>query len=420
MKHVFLFVGLIICIGNAQGQWQLSGFQGSDISCVAQHPQDTNVILVGTLDSLFESTDGGGSWSFLVHFNGLPINHLVYDPLYYDTVYALLGNGSFSDGIYRSTDGGYNWSVLEWMLYPEDMAITNTNPLRIMIVGCDGPGIFKTEDDGNTWISWNTGLADSHVYAAGYSWRPDSQCMFLAGTAQGLFYRLADSSWVQASGIAVNVGVSSICYSASTNLGFATVGSGSWSDGMYVSTDNGYTWQVGDYWIYASDIAMNPLWQNYPYDTCGVFAGDSGLGVKYSSDCGATWTEVNSGLGNLFVNSLSFHPQDSTQLYAATQGGLYRYQYGPGIVENKIEACKSPGIRMPTVVRVGMPIPFERSSQDPIPCWVRIYDAAGRFERTELLESASNILTPIEQCGVYFLKVIEGTKQHSLKIIVVD
>ena len=422
MKIVFLVISISICIGSAQGQWQPVGFAARNVTCIAQHPQDTSIILTAMMDSLFESTDGGNSWSFLTHFNGLPINCVMYDPAYYDTVYALLGFGSFSDGIYRSTDGGYNWAVLEWLYWPLDMAITHTSPTRIMLVGCDGPGVYKTEDNGGSWIIWNDGLADSHVFAVDYCAPFDTTPIFFVGTSQGAFFRSLNV-WTQASGIPVDLKVSSVDHARDTNLGFAAVGCGSWSDGIYRSTDFGENWQVVDWWIYPSCVVLNPVWQNYPNDTCGVFAGDSGLGVKYTDDCGTTWQQVNSGLSDLYINMLSYHPQDSMRLFAATQGGLYRYQYGPGIVENSVDECNALNIRVPTIWRVGMHIPFESSVHDQanvLPYWIRIYDATGRLERAELLDRTSTMLMPIEQSGVYFLRVVGQTKQYGKKIIVID
>ena|GEM_PF-1980222 len=424
MKNVTLFIGLLVCIGSAQGQWQLAGFAGRNVACVAQHPQDTSVVLTAVADSLFQSTNGGNSWSFLRHFSGLPVNYVMYDSTYYDTVYALLGNGSYSDGIYRSTDGGYNWAVLEWMLCPRDMLVFYS----LILVGCDGPGVFKSEDYGNTWIVWNAGLADSHVHAVDYcspfgDSLADSLMFFFAGTSEGLFYRQFDS-WIQAGGIAENVRVTSIDYAKSSYLGFATVGSGSWSDGIYRSTDYGQNWQVVNWWIYTSCVTMNPLWQSYPpNDTCGMFAGDSGLGVKYSSDCGTTWQDVNSGLGNMYVNSLSYHPQDSMRLFAATQGGLYRYQYGPGVVENTMQELNVPGLYIPAVIRSGMAIPIACSSlrdDSGSACWVRIFDVMGCLHRVQLLDHTPTLLTPIRQSGVYFVVVNNGIDKCRQKIIVID
>lgn len=422
MKKVFLVLGLLICIGSAQGQWQPAGFLGSNVSCIAQHPQDTCIMLVAVVDSLFQSTDGGYSWSFLTHFNGLPVNCMMYDPIYFDTVYALLGNGSFSDGIYRSTDGGYTWAVLEWFLCPRDMTITNTSPSRMMLVGCDGLGVFKTEDDGNTWDAWNAGLIDLHVHTLDYCAPFDAVPIFYTGTSQGLFFRSLNT-WTQANGIAVNVRVSSIAHAEDSNLGFATVGCGSWSDGIYRSTDFGQTWQVVDWWIYSSCVVMNPAWQYYPNDTFGIFVGDSGLGVKYSSDCGTSWQEVNSGLGNLFVNMLSFHPQDSMHLFAATQEGLYRYQCSPGVTEDRVDELNISAVRVPTVQRAGVPITLAYSVLDnaiALPFWVRIYDATGRLKSIETLNPGSSVLTPIHESGVYFLTITDQGRLHKEKIIIVD
>jgi hypothetical protein len=420
MKRVYFVLGLLMCIASAQGQWQQVGFLGRDVECMAHHPQDTSIMLAGIVDSIFHSTDGGSSWAFICHFNGLPINCLMYDPTYYDTVYALLGDGTYSDGIYRSTDGGNNWDVLEWLYRPRDMALTR--PGRIMLVGCYGPGVFKSEDEGNTWILWNDALVDSHVHTVDYCWAPGSTLVGLAGTSQGLFYRLYTAPWVQAGGIPVNLRVSSIDHSRNMQLGFASVTGGSWSDGVYRTTDNGYTWQVVDWWIYSSAVVMNPLWQDYPNDTCGIFAGDSGLGVKYSDDCGTNWQEVNSGLGNLYINALSYHPQDSMLLFAATQDGLYRYEYGPGVAENRIDDPNVSAFRVSTVHRVGRPIALISSMTGTkgLSLLVTVYDASGRLERTEILGPRSSALAPIHESGVYFLTVAARGVRQKEKIIVID
>lgn len=421
MKKVFIVVGLLICIGSAQGQWQQVGFAGRNVDCIAHHPQDTSTILVGVLDSLFHSTDGGYTWSLINHFNGLPINCLMYDPSFHDTVYALLGNGSYSDGIYCSTDGGYNWDVVEWLLCPSCMTIPG-EPADLMLVGCDSSGIFKTEDGGSTWTSWNDGLTDTNIYSLSYCNPDDSFPIFYAGTAHGLFYKSLNG-WVQANGIPVDLPVSSISYHPYHEIGFAAVTGGSWSDGIYRSVDYGNNWQVVDWWIYSSYVVLNPLWQYYPDDTCGIFSGDSGLGIKVSSDCGNTWQEVNNGLGNLYVNMLSYHPQDSMRLFAATQGGLYRYLYSPGVTANTVDNVDISALLVPTVHHAGLPITLISAmpdNADLLPVRVSIYDACGRLQRTEILEPGSSTLTPIHECGVYFLTLVTPGVLQREKIVVID
>lgn len=414
MRKVTLVFLLLLGLAFAEGEWELVGFENSNVTCIAQHPQDTSVVLAALADSLFQSTDGGDSWSFLVHFNGLPINRVMYDPTFCDTVYALIGNGSYSDGIYRSTNGGNAWSVLEWFLFPRCMVIPSLPPF-FMLVGCDSTGIFKTEDGGSTWLPWNNGLTDFHIYSLAFCNPFDSFPIFYAGTTHGLFYK-SWNGWIQAIGIPTDLRVSSISYHSTQQIGFAAVTGGSWSDGIYRSTDYGQSWQVVDWWIYPSCVALNPLWQYYPSDTCGVFAGDSGLGVKYSSDCGNTWQEVNSGLANLYVNALSFHPQDSMRLFAATQGGLYRYGYQPGIVEHvAFDADKGFSISK-KILRANEPVPVRIDGQ----CVIEIFDATGRAVRREWLGEEATHISPIQHTGVYYVLLSNARNSCREKIIIIE
>ncbi len=51
-----------------------------------------------------------------------------------------------------------------------------------------------------------------------------------------------------------------------------------------------------------------------------LFAGTNGSGIYLSADNGATWTESNTGLGNLVVNALAV---SGTNILAGTSGGLF-------------------------------------------------------------------------------------------------
>ncbi|MCK4673361.1 hypothetical protein KAT67_05195, partial [candidate division WOR-3 bacterium] len=114
MGKLISVIAALLCFVSAQTNWELVGFENENVKCIAQHPQDTSIMLISIADSIYRSADGGYSWSFVAGFWGLPVNCLTFDPLYGDTVFALIGNGSYSDGIYRSTDAGNTWAVLEW------------------------------------------------------------------------------------------------------------------------------------------------------------------------------------------------------------------------------------------------------------------------------------------------------------------
>jgi hypothetical protein len=111
------------------------------------------------------------------------------------------------------------------------------------------------------------------------------------------------------------------------------------------------------------------------------------------------------------------------RLFAATQGGLYRYQYGPGVVESEVDELDFFSIKVQTMLHAGVPISLECLVPDAagvFPYCVRIYDAAGRLERAVFLDNTLVVLTPIRGRGVYFLTVNYHNKLHKKKIIVVD
>ncbi len=417
MKEVVFSVVLLLCLSSAQGYWELIGFENDNVSCIAQHPQDTTIMLVSIADSIYRSSDGGHTWPHVVGFSLLPINCLAFDAVYGDTVYALIGNGSYSDGIYRSTDAGITWSVLEWFIVPLSMTIPDY-PSGLIVVGCDSAGIFKSEDGGDSWEAWNDGLTDFHIEALDYCNPFDSLPIFFAGTAHGLFFwSLGLDEWSQANGIPTYLRVSSVAYNKINEFGFATVTGGSWSDGIYRSTDFGINWQVVNWWIYPSCVAMNPQWWS-PSDTLSVFAGDSGLGVQRSTDCGTNWHETNTGLDNLYINSLSYHYQDTLRLFCSTQEGLYRYVYETPVAE-KITHVRGNSLEIhANFVRAGEPIPIKSNTK--VSCELTIVDAAGRRVRTDRVAENTTFLKPLEKSGIYFI-ISSGEKYYCRKkLIVVD
>ncbi len=412
-----LVLATFVCLASAQGHWKLVDFETRNVQCVTQHPQDTSIMLVSTADSIYRSSDGGDSWTFVAHFWGLPVNCLTL--WFGDTSYALVGRGSYSDGIYRSTDSGLTWNVRGWFLIPLSMCIPSY-PSPFMLVGCESLGVFMSEDNCTSWELWNEGLDDLHIYALDYCMPFDSFPVFFAGTAQGLFYREWDE-WTQASGIPTNVRVSSISHHKIGELGFATVTGDSWSDGIYRSTDFGQNWQVVDWWVYPSCVVMNPQWWALE-DTLSIFAGDSGLGIKRSTDCGATWYEVNTGLGNLNVNALSYHFLDTTRLFCATQGGLYRYMDETGVHERITPASGFTIEVLSTIVRAGEPI-LIRCCAGAVSGDVReltIFDSVGRKIRTDKVTGNISALEPLKRSGIYFVVSSNGEEYCKRKLVVID
>jgi len=411
-KLLFL-LGIFISLGFTQGHWQLIGFANQNVRCIAQHPADRSIMLISIADTIYRTNDTGHTWQPVANFNGLPVNNITYHPFHCDTVFALVGAGSFSDALYRSSDTGNTWEIVDRFVYPFSMTICSFP--YIILLGTIGDGIYKSEDGANTWEAMNTGLGDSSIYTLDYSYPFDTFPVFLAGTSRGLFY-WSNNRWNQANGIAINARVTSISYGAYSDTGFAAVGSGSFSDGIYRSTNFGWTWLMVDNWIYSSSVLSNPR------NESSVFAGDSGDGIKHSTDWGTNWSYMNQGLGNLFINCLSIHPVDTLLLFAGTQGGLYRYLFAPGIEEEKSNALNKK-ILFPTIISADEPIIIRWDGAQAFlsnRVKLKIYDVSGRLiEYKDLANPSKQIsISPLKKSGVYFLVLSAGGVEYKDKLII--
>jgi len=408
---------LLAGVAFAQGEWELVGFSGCRVNCIAQHPADTAVMYISIDDTVYRSTDGGETWIYAVSFY-LPVNDLQFHPVDHNMICALVGGGSWSDGIYCSTDAGYSWDVLFYIYKPLTLTIPEDSG-SLWLVGCDTFGVYKSTDAGLTWTSWNEGLINVHINSLCHTWRDDT-LIVLAGTAQGLFYR-SSGSWSLADGISDMLPVVSIIHHRTGAYGYAAVGNGSYSDGIYQTADFGETWQVAEWWVFPSCVAMSEMW-DFPRDSCTVLAGDSGLGVKRSMDYGGTWYAMNAGLDNLFINDLSYHRQTPIRLFAGTDDGLYRFNYESSCAEQAVEQLPVRLMVNPSIVRSGHPIRIAVlpvTKNGVLPESVSIYDVCGRLLSTVPLRDGACEISLDRLCGTFVVQVSGMPTCLSQKIVVV-
>lgn len=112
---------------GAPGTWSLMGnsqagqtlFDHLGISSIAVHPTDQQIAYVTTSNGLYQTTNGGQTWT--VVGGGLPTSG-VYDVIYarfdpsgntiFVTVEGNSGSSANLNGVYRSTNGGSSWTLL--------------------------------------------------------------------------------------------------------------------------------------------------------------------------------------------------------------------------------------------------------------------------------------------------------------------
>jgi photosystem II stability/assembly factor-like uncharacterized protein len=96
-----------------------------------------------------------------------------------------------------------------------------------------------------------------------------------------------------------------------------TLYAGTYGGGVFKSTDGGATWSAVNTGLTNKSVwalAIDPTAPNT------LYAGTYG-GVFKSTNGGASWSAVNSGLTNTAVFALAIDPTDSNTLYAGTYGG---------------------------------------------------------------------------------------------------
>ena len=415
-NHLFVGTSNLLLKSNDRGlSWEsLSDtFHRSDIKGLAIHPNNPNIIYVriglytfsdcSDVDNddpdyeesvskycpgIYKSTDGGESWKLLEEVTGDPSEGGVYINEYNDSeIYSVFGRETFV-----SKDAGISSDVFldtkEHPIIPDvgvEIITFGENESEVFMAGLQG--VYRTYDNGKTWIETNTGFVGSEVV---------DLVTALDGTMYATTYNLGifkstdgGKNWVFASfGIKNWYGMQLATHPEDADTVFTTTNGGvykstnageSWkliggSDlcddedaggnchyhgivvekeapfkvlvgsggdqyskegvGLTGSEDNGESWRNSDDGfvrdVHVSKLIIDPNNNNVFYATTQGETeytdkvGD-GAGVFKSTDRGNNWTQINNGLNSLETNVLAIDPNDSEVLYLGTDDdGIYK------------------------------------------------------------------------------------------------
>ena len=299
MKSTYISIAVLISIlllsSNIKAQWVDTGcpFGGYVFAIAVDEPR----IFIGTdQGGVYRSTDNGANWSQANNgLTWLGIKALAFSG---STLFA----GTSIAGIFRSTDYGTNWTEVNSGLsvsFMNTLAVSGSNIYAGARLAVAGGGVFLSTNNGDNWTY--IGLTDYEVYSLAIIGNN-----LFAGTDGGVFLSTNNGgNWT-----AVNSGLTEddiYALTVSNNNLYAGT-----SAGVFFSSDNGASW---------TDISSATLSDKTVHSIAvhqvNIIAGTGGYGIYVSTNNGTTWEESDDGLPTSFaeIHALSI---SSTTLYAGT------------------------------------------------------------------------------------------------------
>jgi photosystem II stability/assembly factor-like uncharacterized protein len=319
--------GLFISSDGGANWTSQQEMRGQSIRALAQAPSDPKVLVAGTLEGVFRSTDSGAHWQRISPSDSAEIHEiesLAVDPSDPNIIYA--GTWHLA---WKTVDAGKNWtSIKQGIIEDSDVfsiLIDPKQPLVVYLSACSG--IYKSLDAGDKFIGGvginkTQGLPSTARRTRVLMQDPNHLDTVFAGTTEGL-YRTYDAGkyWMQTTGADVIVNDVYVDPANSQHVLLATD-----RQGVLASEDGGDSFLPSNNGFSARQITA------YSGDTqhaATVYVGvvnDKESGGVFVSHTGGTqgWSQLSGGLDGHDVFSLVQAP-DGTVL-AGTEHGIYRLQ----------------------------------------------------------------------------------------------
>jgi photosystem II stability/assembly factor-like uncharacterized protein len=334
--HVFLgtSTGTIFHSVDAGRHWVRFAHVGAGTSYVVDHiivdPLDSDHIYAAawSLEShrageLFTSSDAGKTWRITPAMHGKSIRALCLAPS--DPKVIIIGA---LDGVFRSKDGGRRWQKISLFSHGiqnvESIAIDPENP-EIIYAGTWHLA-WKTVNGGISWRHVREGVIDDSDVFSILLDRSNSQTVF-ASACSGI-YRSTDggNQFQKIENMPFSARRTHVLRQDPTTPTVIYAGT---TEGLWVTSDAGETWErATDPDLVVNDISIDPRNSGrvlLATDRAGVLATD-GQSLSYSPS--------NSGFTHRFVSSILADRTTPDRLYVGVvndreQGGVF-VSAGPG------------------------------------------------------------------------------------------
>jgi hypothetical protein len=408
----FICLSILLVTGTSfkcYSQWtKCQGLENQWISSLAS---SGNNLLAGVWGGfLYHSLDSGATWTPLDTIANIwvcPDCNIVLTPSIIlfargSDVFAGAGN-DVDTNIYVSTDNGLSWTAKDIGFSKSVTCFASIG--QTVFAGtyaANDRGVFHSTDLGTSWIATDSIGTVSSLTGLGTT-------LFASTEGKGIYRSTNDgTSWDK---VDTN---SLVFFNGLVTLGtdifasaFQLYNTPPSTGGVYVSTDNGDTWNHSDTGL--TDRSINVLYT----DGSTLFVGTL-ANIFASTDTGKTWRNISPEPDSLGCWALSVY---GSRLLAGTQNGIWQYP-----LSQIFTGIENPSLQLPErfVLEQNYPNPFnpttvinyEMPRNDFVT--IGIYDMLGRPIETLLsqIEPAGSHSVMFNadnmSSGVYFYRLIAG------------
>lgn len=253
-----------------------------------------------------------------------------FDPLAPNVVWV----GTIEHGIFRSTDGGVTWAPMNNGLSIGEIGAIAIDPHNSANLWTGHYNIYRTTDGGNHWVPSPEGLLPGASRITSLAVDPSQPSNVFVGTTRDTFNPSAGvqksidggENWFD-SGQA-GLSTKDVFALALDQLHPSTLFAGGQADylsrPMFKSTDGGATWFAISSGLLGNDItaiAIDPL------TGVTLFASQGGALMR-SNDGGLSWALDGSGVPASCCAAIVYEHHSSTNIWLATADDIYRTTNG--------------------------------------------------------------------------------------------
>ncbi|HWZ50864.1 MAG TPA: hypothetical protein VNW54_05315 [Granulicella sp.] len=292
---------------------------GQSIRALSSAPSDPKIMVAGTLQGVFRSTDNGVHWTLISPAGSTEIHEvesIAIDPVDPTTIYA--GTWHLP---WKTTDGGEHWSnIKQGLIDDSDVFSIIVDPKQPKVVYASAcSGIYKSENGGERF-SKVQGIPSAARRTRVLTQDPKHLSTVYAGTTEGLFRTDdAGSYWMRTTSSGVIVNDVYVDPANSRRVLLATD-----RGGVLASTDGGSTFSASNSGFSSRQVTAFTQDLRHPSDLyIGVVNDKEWGGAFISHDGGLSWMQRAQGLEGRDVFSLA--QADNGTIVAGTEKGLFWY-----------------------------------------------------------------------------------------------